>query len=215
MNDNKGQTIFLSVIGIATLLVAIVGATFAWFSATVNNPDEASNSVIVRTANLGTVTFSNGAEINVSDVYPGWTSTKQVSITSDNTSTEPVPYKVYLNIANNEFAAAGAATGYMKYWIVADESNSAGADGILPTIGADSEANSVNIMATSGQVQLLEGSIASAGSTQTFTIHFKFPELGTDQNSQQGKTFAAYLSAATVTLTENATNDGASQYGTY
>lgn len=32
MGENKGQTIFLSVIGIATLLVAIIGATFAYFT---------------------------------------------------------------------------------------------------------------------------------------------------------------------------------------
>ena len=32
MTENKGQTIFLSVIGIATLLVAIIGATFAYFT---------------------------------------------------------------------------------------------------------------------------------------------------------------------------------------
>ena len=32
MDDTKGQTIFLTIVGIATLLVAVVGATFAWFS---------------------------------------------------------------------------------------------------------------------------------------------------------------------------------------
>ncbi len=39
MGENKGQTIFLSVIGIAKLLVAIIGATFAYFTTTMGNKD--------------------------------------------------------------------------------------------------------------------------------------------------------------------------------
>ena len=44
--ENKrgnGSNIFLGVIGVATLVVAIIGATFAWFSATANSADDAVN----------------------------------------------------------------------------------------------------------------------------------------------------------------------------
>jgi len=39
MENNKGRGIFYGVIGVATLVVAIIGATFAYFSAqaTTNN----------------------------------------------------------------------------------------------------------------------------------------------------------------------------------
>jgi len=39
----NGSNIFLGVVGIATLVVAIIGATFAWFSATANSADDAVN----------------------------------------------------------------------------------------------------------------------------------------------------------------------------
>ena len=33
MNENKSNTLLLTVIGVATLLVAVVGASFAYFTA--------------------------------------------------------------------------------------------------------------------------------------------------------------------------------------
>ena len=51
MEEAKGQTIFLSVIGVATLLVAIVGATFAWFNISLSGDEETKN-IIVTTASI-------------------------------------------------------------------------------------------------------------------------------------------------------------------
>ncbi len=41
MENKKGSGIFLGIIGVATLVVAIIGATFAYFSATANSADNA------------------------------------------------------------------------------------------------------------------------------------------------------------------------------
>lgn len=43
MENRKGSGIFLGVIGVATLVVAIIGATFAYFSATANSAVDAVN----------------------------------------------------------------------------------------------------------------------------------------------------------------------------
>ena len=53
MNEqrNNGRGIFYGVIGVATLVVAIVGATFAYFTATASN-----NATI--SGNMATITFS-------------------------------------------------------------------------------------------------------------------------------------------------------------
>ena len=40
-NNNKGSGIFLGVIGVATLIVAIIGATFAFFGASISSPEGA------------------------------------------------------------------------------------------------------------------------------------------------------------------------------
>ena len=43
MENRKGSGIFLGVVSVATLVVAIIGATFAYFSASVNSADDAVN----------------------------------------------------------------------------------------------------------------------------------------------------------------------------
>ncbi len=74
MGDNKGQTIFLSVIGIATLLVAIIGATFAYFTTTVNSDNVSGGSTEGTTAKLSgtTLTFQkNTQQTHEYLQYPG------------------------------------------------------------------------------------------------------------------------------------------------
>ena len=71
MNDNtkKGNTVLLTIIAVATLLVAVVGATFAYFTASVQN-DGNPQSVIVNTAKIGTITYKNGNNVTLKDALP-------------------------------------------------------------------------------------------------------------------------------------------------
>ncbi len=73
MDNNRGQTIFLSVIGIATLLVAIIGATFAYFTTQVTGSGT-GGSLEGTTAKISgtTLTFTNN-ELETYDYlkYPG------------------------------------------------------------------------------------------------------------------------------------------------
>ena len=48
MEEGKGQSVFLMVVAIATLLVAIVGATFAWFSIKLSNTDDKEEIIITK-----------------------------------------------------------------------------------------------------------------------------------------------------------------------
>lgn len=49
-NSNNGRGVFYGVIGVATLIVTIIGATFAYFSATANS---ATNAVTAQSAQIG------------------------------------------------------------------------------------------------------------------------------------------------------------------
>lgn len=60
MENSKGRGIFLGVVSVATLIVAIIGATFAWFSASVGSGE---NDV-----NLTAYQFD--AELTVDRVFP-------------------------------------------------------------------------------------------------------------------------------------------------
>ena len=72
MENSKGRGIFLGVVSVATLIVAIIGATFAWFSASVNSGE---NDV-----NLTAYQFD--ADLTVKRVFP----------TDENASKKIIPF---------------------------------------------------------------------------------------------------------------------------
>ena len=123
-NDRK-NTILLTVIGIATLLVAIVGATFAYFTATVTS-DETASTIVVRSASGGTSTFVGADIITVTNIYPkgdgtsasdAWV-TKYFTIAYSNTNAvNAYTYDLTLNYTN-DFGAGEltyALTGVTEY----------------------------------------------------------------------------------------------------
>ena len=72
MENSKGRGIFLGVVSVATLIVAIIGATFAWFSASLSSGE---NDV-----NLTAYQFD--AELTVDRVFP----------TAENASKKIIPF---------------------------------------------------------------------------------------------------------------------------
>lgn len=79
----KKNTILLTVIAIATLLVAVVGATFAYFTAQVStNPNDENNGVTnVKTYTLASAVMDRGKDVSSEGAYPGTTIVKPLVIT--------------------------------------------------------------------------------------------------------------------------------------
>jgi hypothetical protein len=69
MNEGRSNTILLTVIGIATLLVVLVGATFAFFTARLTDGNSTS-TVTFQAASTGTLTFNGGETITMQNIYP-------------------------------------------------------------------------------------------------------------------------------------------------
>ena len=65
-NEQKTTNTFNLIIGIATLLIAILGATFAYFSATARS---AENDVTVKSAFVS-ISYDGGTEIKASNLIP-------------------------------------------------------------------------------------------------------------------------------------------------
>lgn len=99
--EDKSQSIFLIIIGIATLLVSIVGATFAWFG--VDEPiNEGDKNKVVTKALLSEVIFENGNTIDTNTLLTQKTITKKFKISqTDRESTQLIKYYIKLNITNN------------------------------------------------------------------------------------------------------------------
>ena len=153
MNENGGKssTILLTVIGIATLLVVVTGATFAFFAANITGNDN-KTSIKVQAASTGTtIKFQGGEAISLAGIYPkdeAWV-TKDITLTStavgDATSTATSKYTFKLVVAANSYdtgdiqytftnkTATNVNTGFTQ---VADKTNIAASDdiahGIVP-----------------------------------------------------------------------------------
>lgn len=79
----RKNTILLTVIAIATLLVAVVGATFAYFTATLTTQHDTTDDrqVNVKASTLTSVSFDYGDKVTAkSPVYPGYQIVKPLHV---------------------------------------------------------------------------------------------------------------------------------------
>lgn len=118
-NNNKGSMIILTIIGIATLLVAVIGATFAYFSVTVKYKTEPTPAVVETSTML--ITFETKNELLYTGAIPGRPSLVKegdplygslvdnaesnklsFTLTSATNMVVNAPYNVYLVIESND-----------------------------------------------------------------------------------------------------------------
>ena len=187
MGEVKGQAIFLSIVGICTLLVAIVGATFAWFSITVTG-NENPTDIIINSGTLGQVNFNDGTAIDIKSLMPGVFTTKTFTVSqTDPTATGKISYNIVLNVKSNTLTpvAQGAFVHSLK-----SSGNTNG--GTLATM-VETDVPENSFIIGSGVIEGYESH------QYEYTIGLK--NLDVNQNAAQGKTFSGYLS---VVLT----NDG-------
>lgn len=115
---NKSNTMLLTVIAIATLLVAVIGATFAYFTAQVNQA-ESTSTVIVEGVQL-TITFADGTSDVTTNagltpikavsgvIAPAITKTFSISginptAMNNGSAGRAMPYTLYLIVTKNTF----------------------------------------------------------------------------------------------------------------
>lgn len=184
MDNYKGQTIFLSVIGIATLLVAILGATFAWFSVAIQGSDK-PEEVIVTSATLSTVVFNDGDQIKLENIMPGislydnFTKTFTISNRTANSS-EEINYVIYLDVTENSLTTF--ADGYFAHSLTASASN----NGVVVTPINDEVVPGV------GKNKLGTGTLkGSETHTYTYSIHLK--DTNGSQNIMHNNSFTGKL----------------------
>lgn len=108
-DDNRQNTLLLTVIAIATLMVAIIGATFAYFTANASGGETASTIQIAggsltidyadKTSALSYQQVNNQVEPQAAAVIK-----KAFTLTGKNSTELKMPYTVLLKIQNNEFS---------------------------------------------------------------------------------------------------------------
>lgn len=206
MSEGKNNTVMLTIIGIATLLIAVVGATFAYFSAQLTGTDN-EKEYTVRSATVGTE-FNGGADITATGIYPkaeAW-GTKTFSIKTTATKGVSTKYKITLVIDDNdttEDATISDGAGHVKrfqanalsYTLTATEANAA-SKGKMPT------ATETQIADPSKDIVFGDATIYGNDTqevTQTYTLSMFFKDTDEDQNANQGAQFKGHIAITEIT----------------
>ena len=77
----KKNVIFLSVIAVATLLTAVIGTTFAYFTANITTSNAANSNTTVKTKVIAGAVMDMGSKIEAPGVYPGYKTVKPITVT--------------------------------------------------------------------------------------------------------------------------------------
>lgn len=185
MDDGKSQTIFLSIIGIATLLVAIIGATFAWFSITVTGNEEPADMVIT-SSNLGQVSFNDGTAIDIKNLMPGKYTKKTFTVSqTDPSATGKISYNIVLNVKKNTLSPN--ADNQFVHSLTASGNSNGGKLAELKQTPVPEE----SVVIGSGVIEGYE--------VHTYEYTIGLNNINANQNAAQGKEFSGYLS---VVLTD-------------
>ena len=188
MENNRGQSIFLSVVGLATLLVSIIGATFAYFTVQVTGNNQAS-SITVTTANVAGVTFTDGPAITVTNAYPGYTKSKTFTVAStDGDASSQIQYVINLKTTTITLSNASQVTGETYYSL----SGSASGSGTVATT-----VTKADLPKTATTTQIGTGTL-KGNETHTYTFTIGITERGTQQDHLQGKSFVGILEVSIV-----------------
>ena len=203
--ENKKNTILLTVIAVATLLVAVVGATFAYFTA--QGGTTAQTPVTVQTASTSNGSFQTSGAITINATQENFgqsmgnqtgQATGTVTYTASSTAASDFCYTVTLDITANNFEyTTEESTPELTF--TAEKAASA-TDLTSPTTLIDAQ----DITTTSTDIQIpnaVSGSDyvhkISAGQGATVNDQWRFTvtfvNLDSDQNENTGKSFTGQI----------------------
>lgn len=185
MNENRSNTLLLTVIGVATLLVAVIGASFAYFTATISG-QETGTTVTVGAGSLA-IAYAGGAYIETEKLQPvvepdAPVASKTFTITGTNSTTAIMPYTIKLVVVGNTFTS-----NTLEYSL--DSTNTGGNGYVVPDKAETGIATGAsNITLGTGY---FSGVVSS--SVHTYVLHIYFPDTGFNQDEDKNKEFTAYV----------------------
>ena len=171
MKDNK----ILFGTFIALLLLLTTGLSYAYFSASISGNENAKN-VVVEAGTLSLV-YTDGPEIKVQNIKPGWSTTKEVSVKNNGTldTNYNVIWQSLTNtITNNELVLSATC----------QRLNASGTvEGTCESIP----------QAPISDMTIAKKISIESGITHKYTFTILFKETNADQNYNQGKEFNGVL----------------------
>ena len=203
--ENKKNTILLTVIAVATLLVAVVGATFAYFTAQGGTSVQTPVNVTTASTSNGSFQTSGAITINANQENFGQDAGDQtgqatgtVTYTASSTAASDFCYTVTLDITANNFEYTTEGSTPELTFTAEKQANAASITS--PTTLIDAQ----DITTTSTDIQIpnaVSGSDyvhkISAGQGATVNDQWRFTvtfvNLDSDQNENTGKSFTGQI----------------------
>lgn len=218
MKDNsKTNTLLLTVIGVATLLVAVIGATFAYFTAQVGGGESATT--VKMNAGVLKINFTNGNTVQSTEGFEPTkaaeecakkegayycdqaqyspVATKKFTLTGTNTTLASdnmkMPYTIKLVITQNQFS-----DGAIKYTLVGTKTGETDATGELAQIPTWVDVKSGAAEATViGNGYFLSGT----DTVHSYDLNIYFPDNHVNQDVDKNKVFGAKVEIGTAEIT--------------
>lgn len=173
MNNNKGNFILLMVLAITTLLVAVAGATFAYFGATNNSGNE--TATIEMNSGTLSVEYDDNSKIKSENaIDDNLIANKKFTVSGALTGANNLNYQISIKVNNNTYPE-----GSLTYTLVSNNISNNGKVAIL-TEAATINSNKVVV----GQ-GAFAGPVEDAKHEYTLVINYngvKNPEYVIDAN---------------------------------
>ena len=216
--ENKKNTILLTVIAVATLLVAVVGATFAYFTAsgaqgttgnvTVSTGTAASSEFgVIKALNLyaDASTFAQGGK-DVTGETTGtvkWTAPGATQEHTPDEAERSFCYTAALNITANTFTVSAANTEKLNELEFTAKKGSTVLLDKVSLVDMDTKSGktgSINIPTTADGSEYTHKLIADAGASLTdeWTITVTLKNLDMNQNENTGKQLTGQIAFTKV-----------------
>ena len=196
----KKNTVLLTVIAIATLLVAVVGATFAYFSANVTSTEKTTVTTTTAKAN-DVFTYTATNEIVLDGITNENMSLAQKGqfIDSDEKTTT-VSLQAGAGSATCTYDLVWTDKSVEKYKLSSTLVEGTKEFTLQGTDGSQKfeETNVDKLPVTLGHYSITDNGSDSAATTQTWTFKAQFYNLDAVQNDQINKTFTGEISVANV-----------------
>ena len=173
MIDKDKMTLFVT--GMFLLLIMTTGLSYAYFSASVKGNENAKDMVVE--AGTLSLVYTDGPEIKVQNIKPGWSTTKEVSV--KNTGTLDTNYNIIWQSLTNEITN--------NEIVISATCQRLNASGTV-----EGTCESISQAAISDMTIAKRVSIES-GITHKYTFTILFKETNADQNTNQGKKFNGVL----------------------
>ena len=226
----KKNTILLTVIAVATLLVAVVGATFAYFTATSSVTGDGNEGTVNTATNIGSVAI-NQTDIAASNntIYPGtmnYVGTIIQATKSDTTENFTLDYSLTGTVSVT--AAFAHDITWKLYKVAASEATPVNCAEVTETatatgtqysqsctLGKSLTGDSVgdgSLVAkgtltageTSSSVSYADGSVDTDGGSDYYYLVVEYPNKQESQNADQGKNITATLDKVAIKNTAQA-----------